>query len=254
MYANEFVTAADEDGSANRSLTSLTFDQIRLDILLGNLKPEERLRINSLADRYKVGPTAVREALSRLVTSGFVESEDQRGFSVAPVSRAELLDLTQTRIDLESLALCKAIENGNVDWESNVISAFHRLSKFHAAPMDQEAMDGWSKAHRQFHASLLNGCNSTWMMRIAGLLYERSERYRNLSILQAEPKEHNLLAEERARDVLNEHRALMDAAINRNADQAKELLAKHFWATTNIILNAENGLLKSKARPKRSAA
>lgn len=62
-----------------RSLTTLAFERLRGDILSGRLRPDERLRIQALSDRYEVGATAIREALSRLVIDGLVDSEDQRG-------------------------------------------------------------------------------------------------------------------------------------------------------------------------------
>ncbi|MFX5785409.1 GntR family transcriptional regulator, partial [Acinetobacter baumannii] len=80
------------------------------------------------SDRYGIGATAIREALSRLVSDGLVESEDQRGFAVASISREDLIDLTNTRMDVEGLALRRSIERGDVEWEVNIVSSFHRLS------------------------------------------------------------------------------------------------------------------------------
>lgn len=254
MNDQALLSDSNDMASSNKSLTTLAYDHIRSDILTGVLKPQDRLRITSLAERYNVGATAVREALSRLVTGGLVESEDQRGFSVAPVSRAELLDLTQTRIDVESLALTKAIELGDIDWESSVISAFHRLSKTQPSSIaDETAMEAWGQAHRQFHACLLEGCKSPWLLRLTGLLYDRSERYRNLSVRHAATGKHNAVAEERGRDVQNEHRALMEATIARDAAKATQLLSDHFWATTNIILRSDIVGEQTKTRVRRAS-
>jgi GntR family transcriptional regulator, carbon starvation induced regulator len=211
-----------------RSLTSQAFERLRSDILLGELRPEERLRIQNLSERYSVGATAIREALSRLVTDGLVESEDQRGFCVAPVSRDELQDLTATRISVEQLALRGAVAHGNVDWESNLLSAFHRLSRA-PLPLNAEAAEQWSQVHRQFHEALIAGCGSAWTLRLCRLLYDKSERYRNIADRATQPKD---------RDTVVEHRDLMDAAMSRNADKACELLSEHFWETTQIILKA----------------
>jgi GntR family carbon starvation induced transcriptional regulator len=220
----------------NRSLTTLAFEKLRNDILCGELLPEERLRIQSLSDRYGVGPTAIREALSRLVTDDLVASEDQRGFCVAPVSRDELQDLTTTRIALEQLALQSALAKGGVDWDSNLLSAFHRLSKT-PAPVSAETAGQWSLVHRQFHEALLAGCESAWMLRLCRLLYDKSERYRNLADRATQPAQ---------RDTVAEHRKLMDAAMARDADKASALMAEHFWETTHIILRA--GLVTDRAR------
>ena len=229
---NMTATTKQNDHIANgsaKSLTTIAFDQIRNDILLCRLAPDQRLRITGLAERYAVGPTAIREALSRLVTDGLVVSEDQRGFCVAPVSRAELLDLTQTRIDIETLALGKAIALG--DWESHVIRNFHRLTKS-PSPTDQggELHERWVIVHRQFHESLVAGCKSPWLTRLTQLLYDKSERYRNMA--EFKPASN-------MRDTVKEHQELMNAIMGRDFELGKKLISLHFWETTNIILETD---------------
>lgn len=224
------TTDADVDAPV-RNLASIAFEHIRGDILMGKLKPDERLRINNLSEHYEVGPTAIREALSRLVTDGLVISEDQRGFCVAPVSRDDIIDLTQARVDVEGLTLTKAIELGDVEWESNMLSAFHRLSKCpFPSDDDPERKAFWSETHLEFHRTLISGCRSPWLMKLCGMLYDRSERYRNLA--EKRPASTN-------RDVTVEHREMMEAALARDAVRATKLLADHFWETTNIILQGE---------------
>ncbi|MDP9900873.1 GntR family transcriptional regulator [Variovorax ginsengisoli] len=214
-----------------KSLATQAFERLRSDILGGQLRPEARLRIQALSERYGIGATAIREALSRLVTDGFVELEDQRGFCVARVSREELMDLTRTRIEVESLALRSAIESGDLEWESGILSAFHRLSKT-PPPSTPELHIPWAAAHQQFHEALVAGCSSPWTRRLCRLLYDQSERYRNLA---------ERYTSQQKRDPAIEHREMMDAAIARQADKAVALLHAHFWETTQIILQAVFG-------------
>jgi DNA-binding GntR family transcriptional regulator len=165
---------------AAKSLTTQAFERLRTDILLGELRPSERLRIQLLSERYAVGSTAIREALSRLVTDGLVDFEAQRGFCVASVSRSDLLDLTETRVDIETIALRKAIERGDLEWEGTVLGAFHRLSRT-PPPSSIELHAAWAQAHRHFHESLIAGCRSPSLTRLCRELYDKSERYRNLA-------------------------------------------------------------------------
>jgi DNA-binding GntR family transcriptional regulator len=224
--------------SPARSLAALAFGNIRADILSGVLKPDQRLRIQALSTRYKIGTTGIREALSRLVTDGLVDSEDQRGFCVAPVSHEELVDLTRTRIQVEQLALRQAVALGDVEWESNILSAFHRLSRVDA-PTSPEKHATWAQAHQQFHEALVRGCASLWLLRLCALLYEKSERYRNLAERQPDS---------RRRDIQVEHKAMMDAVMARDADRACVLLEQHFWETTEIILKSSFSAPDAKRR------
>jgi DNA-binding GntR family transcriptional regulator len=218
----------DTSPSAPRSLTSLAFERLRYDILQGHLAPAERLRIQPLSERYQIGATAIREALSRLVTDGLVESEDQRGFTVTPVSREELLDLTQTRIQVEQMAMRMAVARGDLEWETQVLSSFHRLSRIETQPWSEEVITNWAVAHRQFHDALTMGCGSPWTLRLCRLLYDKSERYRNLSAVEGK---------ERGRDVTKEHKALADAAMARDADALCQAIEAHFGLTTRLIVD-----------------
>ena len=93
-----------------RSLTSAVQGRLRADILSTRLLPGQKLHIAGLAKQFSVSLAAVREALSRLVADGLVQASDQRGFRVSPVSSADLRDVTQTRVDIEGLALRRSIE------------------------------------------------------------------------------------------------------------------------------------------------
>jgi DNA-binding GntR family transcriptional regulator len=214
--------------SSPRSLTTQAFEQLRHDILLGRLAPSERLRIQALSERYQIGATAIREALSRLVTDGLVESEDQRGFTVTAVSREELLDLTRTRIQVEQMALRMAVAHGDLEWETQVLSCFHRLSRLESQPWTEELVATWAVAHRQFHEALIMGCGSPWTLRLCRLLFDKSERYRNLSAVEGK---------ERGRDVTKEHKELADAALNRDADALCRAVEAHFGLTTKLIVD-----------------
>jgi DNA-binding GntR family transcriptional regulator len=216
---------------SGKSLTLLAFDALRADIIACRLAPSQKLGIQALAKRYSVGVTAIREALSRLVADGLVEATDQRGFRVTPVSKLELLDLTETRIAIESIALAKAIELGDVAWESKVVAAFHQLSR-HPGPVLSDGAGQspeWPVLHEKFHESLISGCNSPWLMSICKLMYEQSERYRHLSFDTTPSTE---------RSTIDEHRELMDATIDRDKARALSRLENHFRVTTDFLLNS----------------
>src|SRR5437868_3130590 len=82
-----------ENPGSGRTLASILTESIRSDIITGALQPGLRLKLRELAERYQAGVNPLREALSRLALSGFVEAEDQRGFRVTGMSEAELRDL-----------------------------------------------------------------------------------------------------------------------------------------------------------------
>jgi DNA-binding GntR family transcriptional regulator len=103
---NHFEAAS----QAPRTLVERAYRSLRHDVICGKLAPGERLRVEHLKDQYEVGAGTLREALSLLVSDALVTSEGQRGFRVAPISVADLEDLTNTRVMLETEAFDLALE------------------------------------------------------------------------------------------------------------------------------------------------
>jgi DNA-binding GntR family transcriptional regulator len=230
------------------NLTQSAYEQLRADILSCRLAPGTKLKIQELCTRYAVSLGAIREALSRLTSEGLVTAEPQRGFKAAPISPEDLTDLTKVRIEIDSLCLRKAVENGDVDWESRLVAAFHRMSRTpeRAAGDPTRSSEEWAEAHAAFHTALVDGCGSPWLMRLHGQLYDQSERYRRLSVSVAPKK----------RNIGDEHQKILDAVLARDADKAVKLLAQHLGTTTAILLGADLADLphRKRAVPVRRAA
>lgn len=75
-------------------------------ILQGSLEPGQRLRDTELAQQLGVSRTPIREALLRLEREGFISSQLHQGFSVKPLSEAEIRDV----YPLVGLLECSALD------------------------------------------------------------------------------------------------------------------------------------------------
>lgn len=237
-----YVGAMPRVAPASSSLTQDAYERLRADLLACRLQPGARLKIGELCQTLSVSLSAVREALSRLTSEGLVVAEPQRGFRVAPISAEELRDLTQVRAQIEGMCLDRAIAVGDVGWESRLVAAFHRLSRTpEREPEDPQRMnEAWSAAHAAYHEALVGACDSPWLLRLRGMLYAQSERYRRLSVPLAEV----------ARDLNREHQEIMEAALARDAGRAKALMTRHLELTTRVLLEQSwpTGALAGVAR------
>jgi DNA-binding GntR family transcriptional regulator len=216
----------DREPVFSKSLTASVYSALRADILACRLHPGCRLKTSDLCLRLGAGLSAVREALSKLSAEGLVVSEPQRGFKVAPVSLADLVDLTNTRIEIETLCLKRAMQAGGVEWEASLISALHRMSRTPEwdAVDDTQLNDSWIDAHTEFHHALSSACDSAWLLRIRKALFAQAERYHRLSASVAR----------RDRDVRGEHKSLVDAVLARDFDAAAHLLRAHLSLTQDL--------------------
>lgn len=208
---------------------STVYDRLQADILSGELEPGKKLRLKELIEIYSTGNSPLREALNRLSANGMVVREENRGFRVPPANTEELNELTRTRCWLEEIALRESIANGDVEWEERIVLAYHWLSRA-AQSTDAEARHTsaeWEDHHREFHVALISACDSSILIDFCAQLQKRTFRYRNLAEVVAYRDRHEL----------EEHRLLQEAALNRNAELAVELLTKHYTITSEIVLS-----------------
>lgn len=228
--------------SAPRS-TSITsgpaFDvlrNIREDIVSGAFKPNGRLKFDDLRDRYSASVGTLRESLLHLLSEGFVRCEANRGFTVAPVSVADLMDITRLRVQFELEALEDAIRHGDDHWEAEIVTSMHLLQKLISDSPAPTRTPEWPARHRRFHHALVAACRSPWLLHFRGTLFDQAERYRSLGrIYRKSP-----------RDVGAEHQALADAVLARNVARACDLGEKHIRSTVENVMKNVPGLKSAK--------
>lgn len=216
------------------------YRQIRADILGGRLKPGQRLKFPELCARYNSSVGAAREALTRLVGEGLVRTQSRLGYMVTPLSHGDLADLTQARVEVESLALRLAVVSADMGWESGVVAAHHRLARtpFYSQDDLDRPSDEWTVAHARFHLALIAGCSNRRLLAVAEALREEAELYRQWSVS---------FGQEPDRDLPAEHLALCDAAVAREPGHAAELLRDHIAHTAQLLITCADDIPNGSA-------
>jgi DNA-binding GntR family transcriptional regulator len=218
-----------------QTMADFAAEALRADIVGGTLEPGEALRLEALKARYSVGHSPLREALSRLTGEGLVALEANKGFRVMGLDRADLADIAFARSAIETAAIRAAIEHGREDWEADIVASLHKLTRLtERTETDRESLDRWQRAHDAFHRALVAACGSPRAMATQSLLSMQHDRYRRA-----------LMGENLPRQLLiDEHRRLADAALERDAERATALLGTHFKLTSNFyaeVLEEDGG-------------
>jgi len=216
--------------SGPRTLTEELHQQIRADIFAGRLAPGRRLKLAELQARYDASLGVVREALIRLAEQGLVHAQPQVGFTVTPLSRDDLLDLTDARVAIECLVFASAIEHGDTRWEANVVAAHHLLDRapVHPATDPGTVSADWASAHLAFHRALLDGCPNRRLRQTATSLRLTAELYRSWS---------QTIGTDPDRDIDGEHAGLLAAVLDRDAETGQRRLTGHIRRTAQNLLS-----------------
>jgi len=237
---------ADDAAPPTTTLTEAIYTRIRSDILLGVLRPGDKLKLDGLRDRYDASVNTLRESLSRLVSEGLVANEGQRGFAVVPASLDDLNDVTEIRRLLECEAARRSIERADLDWESRVVAAYHKLSKIEAVVDEDPRRNGplLERYNREFHGALISACGSRWLLTFHAVTYDQSLRYRMLAFQVRDfPREQSR----------REHREILDAALARDAKRLLPLLGRHITKGAELYNTADLDGKRAKAPAARKA-
>lgn len=208
------------------------YARLRADILTGGWSPGQRLKFPDLCRRYGTSVGAAREALTMLKATGLVDTQPHLGFTVAILSAADLGELARARAEIESLVLRLSVREGDTRWEADGVAAMHVLERtpFLDPQRPGRSTPQWTAAHAAFHEALLAGCGNRRLRDAAGSMRDEAELYRQWSILPGI---------DAGRDLAAEHRALLDAAVARDADRAADLLYQHIDGTGQLALDIE---------------
>ena len=193
------------------------YDTIKRDIIFGRLQPAMKLKLMEVKEQYQVSIATLRETLNRLASEGFVVAQEQKGFSVAPVSKEDLVEISNLRILLESHALRESIEKGDADWEANLVASHHKLKLAEEKMLsgEIEVKETWKRCDWEFHFALIQACSSKNLLNLHSIIYDKYLRYQ-MQILTF-----------RGKPAAKEHKKLMEFALKRDSDSATKVLEAH---------------------------
>lgn len=207
----------DGDQSPGETIGQVVYARIRADILFGHLAAGERLRLDDASRRYGASVGTMRELLSRLSSEGLVVAEGQRGFEVAPATPSEFREVAALRLLLEGHAVALSFAAGDLDWESRVVAAHHKLSVLENRILSgiDEDLTQIRQADRELHRALISACGSRVLLETYASIHDRYLRYLTIAVIF------------RGEVSMREHAQLLDCALRRDVPRAIEILKLH---------------------------
>jgi DNA-binding GntR family transcriptional regulator len=197
--------------------------RLRMSILSGELKPNQKIAVSALAKDLGVSHIPVREAIQRLTAESLVQSVPNQGPTVTGVRLEDLHDIYYLRRLIEGdVALRAASLYGARDVE--LIQ--HSLQALLAASPESPEGEFWN-AHREFHRAILKPALNFWSERMIDLLWQNAERYHRLFTLVFGS----------LHVAHGQHRALADAAAARDGDRLQDVLMTHLNHTEEAVTN-----------------
>ncbi|MCC7130475.1 MAG: hypothetical protein B6D39_04425 [Anaerolineae bacterium UTCFX2] len=194
------------------------FREVRRLIIMGHIKPGERLDVDELAGRYQTSVTPVRDALQMLGQEELVQIKPRSGYFVARLTLKKLRDMLQLRKILEVSAVEMAAQRITAEQVSE-------LRSVHAGYTgdDDESYDRYTDENRRFHYLIGLASGNLELAEMIGHLHDRLARFMVLR--------HGGFSQEIT------HAKIVEALVNKDVAAAKAALLDDIDTSEDAILD-----------------
>jgi DNA-binding GntR family transcriptional regulator len=201
-------------------------EQIRAQILSGDLVPNQRLVESDLAEQFAAPRGAVRAALGELAVEGLIEREQNRGARVRVISFDEAIEIAEVRRALESLCAGKAATLVT-DYEIAELKVIGEDMQHAVATGD---LVGYSGKNKQLHALIHRVSGQQTALSLIERL--RGQSVRQQFALAMKPGRPNVS--------LGQHLAIIDAICRRDPAAAQEAMSAHLDSVVEAMIEVHS--------------
>ncbi len=208
-------------------LTEQIYDILWVEIVQRNLKPNEKLDINQLAQQMGVSRTPIMDALARLENDGLVLRRNRVGTFVTPFSKAAFLNSFMSRDMVEQYITPIIITNltsQDIEELESLLENFDDLIT--NANDDSFDYGTYTRYDYDFHSKLVQLCRNDQII----------EFYRSLNSHMQIARAYSKHALKRATEGLEEHHQILQALVQGEVEKARLLQHTHLTRSRDGIL------------------
>ena len=203
-----------------QSLREQIADALRAALVAGQMVPGVVYSVPTIAERFGVSATPVREAMLDLAKEGLVQSVRNKGFRVTELADTDLDEITQLRalIEVPTTAQLALVA------DANDLEALRPLAQAIVESAERGDLIGYVEADRRFHLRLLGLAGSR---RLVDTVCDLRAQTRLYGLEQ-------LVREGRLTASAAEHFELLDALLARDPARTEEIMRRHIGHVRGI--------------------
>ncbi len=215
--------------SGAKSTARETYGRIKERIIAGTFAAGSRLTEEQLASEFGTSRTPVREAMRMLVADGFLDFKPNNGTFVRDWSRAEMKELFDLRLFLESEIASLAAVRITAD-EIALLSTIQDELESQGVLLTDENLTRISVLNREFHRVIGLASRN---MRLVGMLTNAIE----MPIVQRTFRRYTV---EQLQRSFHHHRELINACVAREGDWARSVMHCHICSARYAMVEEES--------------
>ena len=182
-------------------------------ILAGAFEINQRLDEQSLANKFGVSRTPVREAIRQLSAAGLVEIRPRRGAVVVPVDPIKIGQAFEAAAELEALAAKWAATRANLLEKGELTEAFDACKE----ALELEDPEAYATANRLFHDTIGAVAKNESLAAVTRLLRVQTAPFQRAEFQSADERERSQ----------SEHREILSAICRQDGDEAHRAMKDH---------------------------
>lgn len=206
-----------------KPLREIVFEHLRESIIMGKMKPGERLMEIQLAESLGVSRTPVREAIRKLELEGLVIMVPRKGAYVSEVSLKDIKEALEIRVSLEGLGAYLAAERMDQDEIETLKNKHEELKRC----IENGDVSCIVEKDTELHDIIFKSTKNTMLMELVDGLREQVQRFR-VSYVSGHSS---------SSDLAKEHQRIIDAIEKRDKEAAKMYAEEHIEIAKKYIVS-----------------
>ncbi len=206
----------------HKPLREMVYEELKKQILTGEIIPGTRMMEVELAEEMGVSRTPIREAIRKLEKEGLVTIEPRRGAYASMISTEDMVEILEVRQDLEGLAAFFAAER----MQPAQMEELKSISASYNDAVTRGSMEDMIKYDTRFHRIIVDSCHNKILVQMIEQLQELVLRFRYIYYDNFK----------RAENMPEEHDEILRAIQSKDKDRAREAADVHINRLKTMVI------------------
>ncbi len=218
----------------HRPLREIVYEELKRQILVGEIAPGTRMMEVEMAEDMGVSRTPIREAIRKLEKEGLVTIEPRRGAYASEISVKDMVDVLEVRQDLEGMAAALAAEKVTEEEKQ----AFIKVNSEYEEAIKSGNTEEIIRCDELFHQLIVSYSGNKTLNQLLSQVQELALRFRyiyydDFSRYEKMPKEHEQIEE---------------AILSGDSHKARIVAEEHVTKLKRFIIDERENLFKNERK------
>ncbi len=216
----------------HKPLREIVYEELKRQIMIGEIPPGTRMMEVELADDMGVSRTPIREAIRKLEKEGLVSIEPRRGAYASEVSIKDMVDVLEVREFLEGMAAGLASKRITEE-ETEAIK--HAVEAYREA-VESGATEEIIEEDEIFHKLIVDCSGNKTLIQMINQVQELALRFRYIYYEDFS----------RYQNMPNEHQEILDAVLSGDPEVARKVADEHVLRLKEFVVEQGDKITKGK--------